>query len=117
MNSILANCPYLLGTVPIFTQERVGISSDFTMCPYFLQKSVYSTCIMYWKFRNVRAIFKDFPPIFPYFLGFRVGKYANCMFSHIFSCTMIGMMIWITGSILTFVQHCILIWVFCTLAI
>ena len=27
------------------------------------------------KFRNV-PIFKDFPPICPYVLGFRVGKYA-----------------------------------------
>ena len=32
---ILANCPYLIGTVPIFTQEKVGKRSDFTMCPYF----------------------------------------------------------------------------------
>ena len=31
---------------------------------------------MYRKFRNV-PIFKDIPPICPYFLGFRVGKYAN----------------------------------------
>ena len=30
---------------------------------------------MYRKFRNV-PIFKDFPPICPYFLGYRVGKYA-----------------------------------------
>ena len=30
---------------------------------------------MYTKFRNV-PIFKDFPPISPYFLGFSVGKYA-----------------------------------------
>ena len=29
---------------------------------------------MYRKFRNV-PIFKDFPLICPYFLGFRVGKY------------------------------------------
>ena len=34
---ILANCPYLLGTVPIFTQEKVGKISDFTMCPYFCE--------------------------------------------------------------------------------
>ena len=31
---------------------------------------------MYRKFRNV-PIFKDIPPICSYFLGFRVGKYAN----------------------------------------
>ena len=31
--------------------------------------------VMYRKFRNV-PIFKDIPPICPYFLGFRVGKYA-----------------------------------------
>ena len=30
---------------------------------------------MYRKFSNV-PIFKDFPPICPYFLGFRVGKYG-----------------------------------------
>ena len=30
---------------------------------------------MFRKFRNV-PIFKDFPPICPYFLGFRVGKYG-----------------------------------------
>ena len=29
---------------------------------------------MYRKFRNV-PIFKDFPPICPYFLGFKVGKF------------------------------------------
>ena len=33
---------------------------------------------MYRKFRNV-PIFKDFPPICPYFLGFRVGKYVNAV--------------------------------------
>ena len=32
---------------------------------------------MYRKFRNV-PIFEDFSPICPYFLGFRVGKYAIC---------------------------------------
>ena len=31
---------------------------------------------MYWKFRNI-PIIKDFPPICPYFLGFRVGKYVT----------------------------------------
>ena len=30
---------------------------------------------MYRKFRNV-PIFEDFPPICPYFLGLKVGKYA-----------------------------------------
>ena len=46
------------------------------MCPLFLQKSVCSYVQkVYRKFRNV-PIFKDFPPIYPYFLGFRVGKYA-----------------------------------------
>ena len=42
------------------------------MCPY-LCKTL--SVVMYRKFRNV-PIFKDFPPICPYFLGFRVGKYA-----------------------------------------
>ena len=40
------------------------------MCPYFFCKNL--SVVMYRKFRNV-PIFKDFPP---YFLGFRVGKYA-----------------------------------------
>ena len=31
---------------------------------------------MYRKFRNV-PIFKDFPPICPYFLGFKVCKYVT----------------------------------------
>ena len=34
---------------------------------------------MYRKFRNV-PICKDFPPICPYFLGFRVGKYDSAIF-------------------------------------
>ena len=34
---------------------------------------------MYRKFRNV-PILKDFPPICPYFLGFRVGKYVTGTF-------------------------------------
>ena len=33
---------------------------------------------MYRKFRNV-PLFKDIPPICPYFLGFRVGKYASVL--------------------------------------
>ena len=70
---ILANCPYLIGTVPIFTQEKVGKRSDFTMCPYFCKNL---SVVIHRKFRNV-PIFKDFPPICPYFLGFRVGKYVN----------------------------------------
>ena len=42
------------------------------MCSYFCKNL---SVVMYRKFRNV-PIFKDFPPICPYFLGFRVGKYA-----------------------------------------
>ena len=44
------------------------------MCPYFCKNL---SVVMYRKFRNV-PIFKDFPPICPYFLhvGFRVGKYG-----------------------------------------
>ena len=66
--------PYL-PTVPILTQEK-GFKkrSDFTMCPYFC-KNLSVVQYMYRKFRNV-PIFKDFPPICPYFLGFRVGKYG-----------------------------------------
>ena len=41
------------------------------MCPYF---GKILSVVQYRKFRNV-PIFKDFPPICPYFLGFRVGKY------------------------------------------
>ena len=32
---ILANCPYLIGTVPILTQEKGRKKSDFIMCSYF----------------------------------------------------------------------------------
>ena len=42
------------------------------MCSYFCKNL---PVVMYRKFRNV-PIFKD-PPICPYFLGFRVGKYGN----------------------------------------
>ena len=67
---ITSNCPYLIGTVPIFTQEKVGKRSDLIMCPYFCKNL---SVVMYRKFRNVPS-FKDFPPICPSFLGFRVGK-------------------------------------------
>ena len=43
------------------------------MCPYFCKNL---SVVQYRKFRNV-PIFKGFPPICPYFLGFRVGKYAG----------------------------------------
>ena len=40
---ILANCPYLIGTVPILTQEKVGKRNNFTaFLTLFLQKSVCS---------------------------------------------------------------------------
>ena len=42
------------------------------MCSYFCKNL---PVVMYRKFRNVPT-FKDIPPICPYFLGFRVGKYA-----------------------------------------
>ena len=44
------------------------------MCPYFCKNL---SVVQYRKFRNV-PILKDFPPICPYFLGFRVGKYVFC---------------------------------------
>ena len=43
------------------------------MCSYFCKNL---PVVMYRKFRNV-PIFKDIPPICPYFLGFRVGKYDS----------------------------------------
>ena len=46
------------------------------MCSYFGKNL---PVVMYRKFRNVH-IFKDIPPICSYFLGFRVGKYADPMF-------------------------------------
>ena len=52
--TILANCPYLIGTVPILTQEKVGKGAILPHVP----------------------IFEDFSPICSYFLGFRVGKYT-----------------------------------------
>ena len=70
---ILANCSYLIGTVPILTQEKGRKKSDFIMCSYFCKNLPVG---MYRKFRNVR-IFKDIPPICSYFLGFRVGKYVS----------------------------------------
>ena len=42
------------------------------MCPYFCKNL---SIVMYRKFRNV-PIIKDFPPICPYFLGFKVSMYA-----------------------------------------
>ena len=38
---------------------------------------------MYRKFRNVPS-FKDIPPICPYFLGFRVGKYGAAVAEGLF---------------------------------
>ena len=58
----------LIGTVPILTQEK-GRKNVFIFCKNL-------PVVMYRKFRNV-PIFKDIPPICPYFLGFRVGKYAR----------------------------------------
>ena len=60
---ILANCPYF------YPRKK----SEFIMCPYFCKNL---PVVMYRIFRNV-PIFKDIPPICPYFLGFRVGKYAS----------------------------------------
>ena len=71
-NIILANCPYLIGTVPILTQEKGRNKSESIMCSYFCKNL---PVVMYRKFRNV-PIFKDIPPICPYF---RVGKYAICL--------------------------------------
>ena len=45
------------------------------MCPYFC-KNLF--VVQYRKIRNV-PIFKDFPSICPYFLGFMVGKYGNVL--------------------------------------
>ena len=38
--------------------------------------------VMYKKFRNI-PIFKDIPPICPYFLGFRVGRCALALFNFV----------------------------------
>ena len=70
---ILANCPYLIGTVPIMTQEKGWKKGYLTMCPYFWQKSVYSNVL---EIQECPYLKKKNPPICPYFLGFRVGKYA-----------------------------------------
>ena len=56
-------------------EEKVGKRSNFTICPYFCKNL---SVVMYRNFRNV-PIFMDFPPICPYFLGFRVGKYGTCL--------------------------------------
>ena len=84
MKCILANCSYLIGTVPILTQEKGRKKSDFIMCSYFCKNL---PVVMYRKFRNV-PIFKDIPPICSYFLGFRVGKYGNALSRGISTCTL-----------------------------
>ena len=66
---ILANCPYLIGTVPILTQENGRKKAISFFCKNL-------PVVMYRKFRNVH-IFKDIPPICPCIFGFRVGKYAK----------------------------------------
>ena len=63
---IAANCPYF--------DHKTGKKSILPCVPIFLQKSVY--VVMYRKFRYV-PIFKNCPPICPYFLGFRVGRYCT----------------------------------------
>ena len=70
---IPANCPYLIGTVPIFTIKKGGGGvgrSNFTLCPYFYTNL---SVVMYRKSRNV-PVFKGFPPICHYFLDCRVGR-------------------------------------------
>ena len=64
-----------LPTVPILNQEKGRKKSDFIMCSYFCKNL---PVVMYRKLRNV-PIFKDIPPICPYFLGFRVGKYDSVL--------------------------------------
>ena len=68
-----------LPTVPILTEEKVGKRSYFTTLPYFCKNL---SVVMYRKFGNV-PIFEDFSPIYPYFLGFRVGKYELVLQSFI----------------------------------
>ena len=60
-----------LPTVPILTPKGGG--GHFTICPYFCKNL---SVVMYRKFRNV-PIFRNCPPICPYFLGFRVGRYVE----------------------------------------
>ena len=60
------NCPY-------FDPRKWRKKSDFIMCSYFCK---YLPVVLYRIFRNV-PIFKDIPPICPYILGFRVGKYED----------------------------------------
>ena len=66
------------------------------MCPYFCENL---SVVMYRKFRNV-LIFKDFPTICPYFLGFRVCKYAilskfHCIIiMHLCSCISYTAQLW-----------------------
>ena len=68
---ILANCPYLIGTVPILTQERGRKKSDFIMCSYFCKKSA---CSNVWEIQEC-SYFKRYSSHLSLFLRFRVGKY------------------------------------------
>ena len=49
------------------------------MCSYLCKNL---PVVMYRKFRIV-PIFKDIPPICPYFLGFRVGKYVSVLITNV----------------------------------
>ena len=71
--SIPANCPYLIANIPILSpppQKKREEKSDFTMCRYVCK---HQYVVMFRKVRNI-PIFKDFPLICPYFLGFRVAQ-------------------------------------------
>ena len=71
--SYLLNCPYLIGTVLFFYPRKSRKKERFYHSVPYLCKNL--SVVLYRIFRNV-PILKDFPPICPYFLGFRVGKYA-----------------------------------------
>ena len=72
---IPANCPYLIGTIPILTKAKSKKKEcGFTMCPYFCWNL---SMVMYRKFRNV-PIFSHFCP---YFWNVRVGRYAHVLSS------------------------------------
>ena len=67
---IPANCSCFDRKIPILTLQKGRKSMIFTMYPYFCKNL---SVVMYRKFRDI-PIFEDFPPICPYFLGFRIGR-------------------------------------------
>ena len=70
-NTIPANCPYLIGTVPIFGESKLSICPFLQLCPYFCR--THHT-LLYRKNQSV-PIFDKICSICPYFCCLKVGRY------------------------------------------